>query len=103
MPTVEQPDKPAAKSTVRGRLPNHFGKLGISLEQRNRIYKLQASYREQIADLNRQIAMLRSEETREVEGVLSDDQRLELKRHQDEAAEKRAERKKPVVEAAPEQ
>ncbi len=77
------------RAKPRGRLPNHFGKLGVSEEQRTRIYELQAQYGEQIEALLMQIEELRSQRDAEVEQQLTDSQRSRLQELRTEAAERR--------------
>ncbi len=64
------------KPTAR-RLPPYFASL-VDSQQREAIYQIQASMADKIAELERQLAELRQVELREMEGVLSDDQRLQL-------------------------
>lgn len=94
-PGEDQPDDSDPKArTVRGRLPDHFGKLGISRTQRERIYEIQAGYREQIEKLQKQIMVLEQEANSEVESVLTDDQRTALRKFVAEAEARRRERSK---------
>ena len=73
-----QPAQPAAPDTAqpadetkpprkapRGRLPNYYGKLDLSGEQRDKIYGVQANYNGQIEALERQIAELKAKRDRE--------------------------------------
>ncbi len=83
-PTVGQ-EKSASKPTPAkvakkpaGRLPAHYGKLGISTEQRTKIYGVQASYKKQIDDLQKQIDDLKAKQDAEVEAVLTPDQKKKL-------------------------
>ncbi len=48
------------KKKFRGRLPNNYGKVGISDTQRKTIYGIQAGYRKQLVALTQQIAELKS-------------------------------------------
>lgn len=61
-----------------GRLPSHYGKLGISSEQRAKIYGVQATYKKQIADLQKQIDALKAKQNTEVQAVLTADQKKKL-------------------------
>jgi hypothetical protein len=80
---------------VSGRLPRHFASI-VDNTQRTKIYRIQISYRERIAELERELAELAAAEMKEMEGVLTTDQREQL-------AERRAgslQRKSPT-KAAP--
>lgn len=75
----------------RGRVPNHYGKLGLSPKQKETIYGIQSKYRDQIEALEKQLADLERQEDEEVEAVLTDDQK---KRLQEILAEVDARRKR---------
>jgi Spy/CpxP family protein refolding chaperone len=85
-PWVAGDDKPKAKAgndspagRVRGQLPQNWGKLGLSDEQRQKIYKVRADYGNKIDALQKQISALRSAERKEMEKVLTDAQRARLR------------------------
>lgn len=61
-----------------GRLPAHYGKLGISSDQRAKIYGVQSTYKKQIADLQKQIDALKTKQNTEVQAVLTADQKKKL-------------------------
>lgn len=86
--------KPAAKKKFRGRLPNYYGKVGVSNEQRQTIYGIQAKYHEQIEALERQIAELTEKRDAEIEAVLTPAQKARVKELVEAAKKKRAARKK---------
>lgn len=85
-----------AKKAARSgdRLPPNYGKIGISEEQRKRIYEIQNKYDDQIAALQKQIADLRAKEKAEVEAVLTADQKKALQSANEESQKKAAEKKK---------
>ena len=58
-------------SKVRGRLPRYFGKVGVSVNQKRRVYSIQAIYRERLATLTRQFEALKAQERQEVLEVLT--------------------------------
>jgi hypothetical protein len=68
---------PAGK--LRGQLPQNYGKLGLNDAQKQRIYGIQATYRDRIDVLEQQIEALKEEQRKEIEGVLSADQRSRLR------------------------
>lgn len=88
-------DKPAAieeeKST--GRLPNNFGKLGLSDKQKKSIYDKQSKYATDINALIRQVEELRAKRDEEVEAVLTAEQKVKLKELLAESAKKSAAKK----------
>ncbi len=64
---------------VKGQLPQNWGKLGLTDEQKQKIYKVQTEYRDKIFDLEKQIKELRERERGEMEKVLSDEQKKRLR------------------------
>jgi cell division protein ZapA (FtsZ GTPase activity inhibitor) len=64
-----------------GRLPAYYGKVGVSSEQRKKIYSIQAAYKKQIADLQKQIDELKGKQNTEVAAVLTSDQKNKLDEH----------------------
>jgi Spy/CpxP family protein refolding chaperone len=69
--------KPAAK--VKGQLPPNWSKLGLTDEQKQKVYEAQGEYREKIAELEKQIKDLRKQERTAMEKVLTDAQKARLK------------------------
>lgn len=82
------------RKKARGRLPNYYARVGISKEQRERIYSIQAQYNEKIEALEKQLAELKSKRDAEVEAVLTPEQKKKLASLREEAAKKRKSRKK---------
>ena len=71
-PAVRQPTKPTKSAKKpRGRLPRYFGKVGLSVMQRERIYAIQVMHREQTEVLMRQLKVLKVRQDREVRDVLT--------------------------------
>jgi TolA-binding protein len=71
----KKPDDPK----VRGQLPAHFKKLGLTDAQVQSIYKIEASYKEKIDALQQQIDDLKKAEHADVDNVLTDAQKTALK------------------------
>ena len=74
---AQAPKEPAAaeegeESKSRGRLPNLYGKLGVSEVQRERIYAIQGEYNAKIDDLLAQVEELRGERDKAMEAGCSD-------------------------------
>ncbi len=102
---AQEASKAAAKTTEKAegakkaarsgdRLPAGFGKIGISEDQRKKIYELQNKYDDQIAALQKQIVDLRTKEKADVEAVLTADQKKALQAANEESQKKAAEKKK---------
>jgi Spy/CpxP family protein refolding chaperone len=63
----------------RGSLPASWGRLGLSDDQKQHIYTIEADYRAKIDALNKQVADLRKKLQAERLKVLTDAQRARLK------------------------
>src|SRR5581483_7887355 len=64
---------------VKGVLPANWGKLGLTDEQKQKVYKVQSEYRDKIAELEKQVKDLKEKERTEMEKVLTDEQKKRLK------------------------
>jgi len=64
---------------IKGVLPPNWGKLGLTDEQKQKVYKLEADYKGKIADLQKQIDELKGKEKEDLLKVLSDEQKKRLK------------------------
>lgn len=71
--------KPKARKAPAGRIPNGWGKLNLSPEQKKNIYEIQAKYKKQVEDLELQIEELKTKQLEDMEGVLTADQLSKLK------------------------
>lgn len=67
------------KDKIKGTLPANWGKLGLTDDQKQKVYKVQAEYKDKIADLEKQIKELKEKERGEMEKVLTDEQKKRLK------------------------
>ena len=76
----------------RRRLPDHFAKLGLTDDQRDRISVVQDRYGARIEQLERELADLKARRTAGIRRVLNLDQRRKLDRL---TAEDEAKRRKP--------
>lgn len=70
-------EKPAVKA--KGQLPANWSKLGLSDEQKQKIYTTQTEYRSKIAELEAKIKELKKHEREDMEKVLTDTQKTRLK------------------------
>ena len=68
------------KKTKNKQLPQNYGKLGLSDEQKKKIYAIQDEYGDKIADLAKQLDILRKKQREEMAAVLTDEQKQELKK-----------------------
>jgi hypothetical protein len=76
---LAQDAKKEATSKVRGQLPPNYAKLGLSAEQKQQIYKIQATYDQKMEELQSQLKKLKSDEKQEIDKVLTDAQRARLR------------------------
>ena len=86
--------KGAKKAGSGDRLPANYGKIGVSEDQRKKIYEIQGKYKDQIAALQKQLADVRTKEAAEVEAVLTPEQKKALQAANDESNKKAADKKK---------
>jgi hypothetical protein len=74
---ADKPGDPPPR--LKGQLPPNFRKLGLSEEQVQRIYRIQADYDAKYEALEAQIKKLKIQERQDIEKVLTDAQRARLK------------------------
>lgn len=67
------------KDKIKGTLPANWAKLGLTDDQKQKVYKVQADYKEKLADLEKQLKDLKDTEKAEMEKVLTDEQKKRLK------------------------
>jgi hypothetical protein len=72
----DKKDDPPGK--LKGMLPQYWGKLGLSNEQKQNIYKVQNQYDGEIRKLEAKIAELKASRLKEMRAVLTADQRKKL-------------------------
>lgn len=79
-------EKPAAESEDRrGPLPFYFGKLGLSDEQKDKLYTLQEDYDKKLEPLREQLKKLVAERDQKMEAALTPGQKLRLAELREEA------------------
>lgn len=83
-----QEKKPA--KDPRGPLPAHYGKLGLSDEQKDGMYKVYDEYKSQIDELSAQIKKLQADRDAKLQEKLTPTQKTRLQELRDEAAKKAA-------------
>lgn len=77
--------KDDAPAKVKGTLPAGWGKIGLTDDQKQEVYKIQAKYGAEIDKLEAKIKELKAGQMKEMKGVLNADQKKAL---QDLAASK---------------
>ena len=75
--TTETTPKTAAQK-FRGRLPNNYGKLGLSAQQRDLIYAIQAKHHAEIEELEARLAAIKVQQADEIQAVLTPEQKTGL-------------------------
>jgi Spy/CpxP family protein refolding chaperone len=70
-------DKTPAK--LKGTLPMHYKQVGLSADQVQKIYKIQADYKDKLEDLKKKMDQLKSDQKDAMEKVLTPDQLKKLK------------------------
>ncbi len=89
---TQAPDKGKAKAVRR--LPNNYGKIGLSKAQKEKIYQIQADYRSKIQALLRELEDLRTQQSLEIQSILTERQKKELNDILEASRKKRAARAK---------
>jgi hypothetical protein len=75
-PKVTKKDDTPVK--VKGQLPQNWGKLGLSDQQKQEIYKIQGKYKAEIDKLEAKIKGLQDSRLKEMRTVLTADQKKKL-------------------------
>lgn len=103
---LAQEDPKPAKATAevkadapKGRLQSHFGKLGLTDQQKAKIYASNSRFEEQIDELEQKIADLKIKRDQDAEALLTDAQKKLLKSLIEAAKEARAKGKSGSEEA----
>jgi len=77
-----KPDDPGPSARRGGdparRVPDYFGQIGLTPEQREAIYKIRGKHQAKIDELERQIDEIQAQMLVECEGVLTDTQKQML-------------------------
>jgi hypothetical protein len=72
--------KDSKPGKAKGQLPPGWTKLGLTVEQKSSIYTIMGTYKKKIMALEEQIKDLRAQEKTEMVGVLTADQKDQLRR-----------------------
>ncbi len=78
-----------SREAVKGRLPRYFASL-VNSDQRTEIYRIQAKFRDQIAELKQQLEKLESKQMQDIEAVLTTGQREKLNDFRNSSRKKRS-------------
>jgi hypothetical protein len=74
----EKKDKDT-KDTAKGMLPTYWKQLGLSKDQTQEVYTIQAKYKAEIAKLRAELDELEGKQKKELEKVLTDAQKTKLR------------------------
>jgi Spy/CpxP family protein refolding chaperone len=77
-PKKEPPKKDEPPVKAKGFLPNNWKKIGLTEDQVQQVYKIQAKYGEEIDKLEAKIAELKAAMDKERKAVLTADQKKKL-------------------------
>jgi Spy/CpxP family protein refolding chaperone len=77
---TKKDDKKDDKSVAKGTLPQGWGKIGLTADQKKKITAIRGTYADKIGDLNKQIDQLKADRDAECVKLLTDDQKAELKK-----------------------
>lgn len=100
--TVQSPAKGSKANDDKPsrRLPNYYGQLDLTDEQKTKVYAVQDKYEGQIDALEKQIEDLKAKRAVESEAVLTADQKKKLLTAMEEAKAKGKAKKKAATEKA---
>ncbi len=71
----------SSETVFKPRLPFGYGKLGVNAKQRANIYTIQKRYHPQLEDLRKQLEELEAKRDKEIEDILTADQKAKLKKY----------------------
>jgi hypothetical protein len=86
--SIGQENAEKVEKRVRGRLPAYYPEI-VTGEQREKIYEIQSKYQEQITELTQQLTDLVKQQNDEIENVLTEEQKVQLKKAQAEGVAKK--------------
>lgn len=70
-------------SAASRRVPPYFGQVGLTIEQREKIYEIRARHQVKVAELRQQLEEVVKQEMAECEAVLTEAQRSLLRQRRD--------------------
>ena len=88
----EKSTKTEAKKPTAPRLPNNYGKLDLAEDQKERIKFVLGKYNEQIDELEDRIKLLKEKRDKEVQAVLTAEQKSKLAALETETKKKKSDK-----------
>ena len=70
-PKKDDPKKEDPAAKVKGTLPKLWGKIGLSEEQKQNVYKVKAKYYDEIEKLESKVRELKATEDKELKAILT--------------------------------
>lgn len=95
------PAAPPKEDARRKPLPTHFGMLGVSDDQKEKLYALQDEYEVRMEKLREELRLLVRERDKKMEGLLTAGQKLRLKELRDQARQKAEEKAQEKAQEKP--
>ncbi|MDQ3332152.1 MAG: hypothetical protein M3552_16115 [Planctomycetota bacterium] len=65
-----------------GRVPNGYGQIGLTRDQKERIYGIQAAYAQRIKELEEELEGLKVEQIVQIKNVLNDNQKTQIENYE---------------------
>lgn len=65
-----------------GRVPNGYGQIGLTRDQKEHIYGIQTAYADRIKALETELAQLKEEQTVQIKNVLNDNQKTQIENYE---------------------
>jgi Spy/CpxP family protein refolding chaperone len=75
-PKLTKKDDPPGK--IKGMLPQNYGKLGLSDDQKQQVYRIQAKYKAELDQLEAKIQEVKNTRDKELKSVLTAEQKKRL-------------------------
>ncbi|MEW4490765.1 hypothetical protein AB1L42_21970 [Thalassoglobus sp. JC818] len=95
---AQESDSTSSEETTF-RLPIHYGKIGVSSTQREKLKEIHDSYEEKLEELRTQLKALVTERDKTMEAELTDGQRLRLKELRQESVQSKPKGQQPAASA----
>ncbi|MFN0195138.1 MAG: hypothetical protein ACKVT0_00200 [Planctomycetaceae bacterium] len=93
--------KATTRKAPAGRVPSGWAKIGLSAEQKKNIYEIQAKYKEQTDELEKQIEELKAQRDNELMDLLTDEQKAKLKTQSKSSGTEKTEKSESTSEESP--
>ncbi len=93
--------KTKTRKAPAGRVPSGWAKIGLSSEQKKNIYEIQAKYKEQTDELEKQIEELKVQRDKELMDLLTEEQKTKLKSQSKSSDSEKTEKSESTPEESP--